>query len=253
VGFIHGVMNTDNVTISGETIDYGPCAFLDTYDPNAKFSSIDTQGRYAFSSQGPIGLWNLARFAETLITLVDDDEDEAIKKLTQVLESYADKFENQYSLMMQQKFCLSGNTINDEKIVKDFLNILQTDNIDYTLAFRALTTMVDTNFTHDELDKLVTDHDKYFTWKTTWKNRVLDESGNIGTQLEQMQLANPIYIPRNWYVEQALTSAAQNNDYTIFNEMLEVLKTPYTSHSTLNKYATTPHPSTSDYKTFCGT
>jgi len=220
VGFIHGVMNTDNMTISGETIDYGPCAFLDTYDPQAKFSSIDSQGRYAFANQGPIGLWNLARFAETLITLVDTDEDQAISKLTQVLESYAEKFAIEYSRVMHKKFCIVGDEENATYIVNEFLEILQTDKIDYTLAFRALSNMIENNFASDDLSKFVNSKEKYTHWKSQWKKHLYNESGTLKASLEDMQKSNPIYISRNWHVEQALNTASNDNDYKIFDELL---------------------------------
>ena len=253
VGFIHGVMNTDNMTVSGETIDYGPCAFLDAYDPQAKYSSIDTQGRYAFANQGPIGLWNLARFAETLITLIDKDEEKAIAQLTEMLETYASKFADKYSLMMHKKFGLIGNEPNDANIVNEFLEILQTDEVDYTIAFRALTDMVVNNFSDDGLSALITNSERYANWKVDWKNRLHDGSGELKASLELMQQANPIYIPRNWHVEQALNKAATDNDFSLFDDMLEVLKNPYTQQDAFEKYASTPYPSTSAYQTFCGT
>ena len=253
VGFIHGVMNTDNMTVSGETIDYGPCAFVDNYDPQAVFSSIDTQGRYAFSNQGPIGLWNLARFAETLITLIDEDEEKAIAQLTQVLESYAEKFANSYSTMMHKKLGISLNETSDLEVVDEFLEILHADKIDYTIAFRALTDMVENNFSDDGLSALITNFERYANWKVDWKNRLQADSGELKASLELMQQANPIYIPRNWHVEQALKKAATNNDFSLFDDMLEVLKNPYTQQDAFEKYASTPYPSTSAYQTFCGT
>ena len=253
VGFIHGVKNTDNVTISGETIDYGPCAFLDNYDPQAKFSSIDSQGRYAFSNQGPIGLWNLARFSETLITLIDSDEDKAIAQLTELLETYASKFADSYSAMMHKKFGILGNDPSDAQVVNEFLDILHADKVDYTLAFRELNSMVENNFTKDDLSKLISSSERYETWKIQWKYSLHDDAGELKANLEQMQCSNPIYIPRNWHVEEALNKAATENDFSLFNDMLDVLKNPYTQQDAFAKYASTPYPSTNDYQTFCGT
>ena len=251
VGFIHGVMNTDNVAISGETIDFGPCAFMDNFNPQAKYSSIDTGGRYAFANQASIGLWNLARFAETLIHLINEDEDTAIQLLTEELEKYSEKFSIVYSQSMLRKIGLSPS--QDGRVVNDFLDILHKNEIDYTLAFRALTEMLETSFDNDELTPLMKNSDSYQAWKTIWISLLEKENFSKQERLAAMQKANPIYIPRNWHVEQALTTAAIENDYTIFDEMLAVLKTPYTKHETLHKYATTPHPSTDAYQTFCGT
>ncbi len=251
VGFIHGVMNTDNMAISGETIDFGPCAFMDNFDPQAKYSSIDTGGRYAFANQASIGLWNLARFAETLIHLIDDDEETAISLLTEELEKYSEKFAIMYSQCMLKKIGLSS--MQDGRVANDFLDILHKNEIDFTLAFRALTKMFGTDFSDDDLKALCKNSEVYENWKTHWISLLEQDESPKQERLQAMQEANPIYIPRNWYVEEALKTAALEKDFTIFEEMLTVLKKPYTKNETLHKYATTPHPSTEDYQTFCGT
>ena len=190
VGFIHGVMNTDNMAISGETIDYGPCAFMDNFDPQAKFSSIDSGGRYAFANQASIGLWNLARFAETLIHLIADDEETAISLLTEELEKYSEKFAVVYSQSMLKKIGLSPK--QDGRVANDFLDILHKNEVDFTLAFSALTKMLETNFSEDDLKALINDEQTYDTWKTQWMSLLEKETSSKEERLKAMQESNPI-------------------------------------------------------------
>ena len=258
VGFIHGVMNTDNMTVSGETIDYGPCAFLDTYSPEAKFSSIDRRGRYAFGNQSAIGYWNLARFAETLVGLIHKDSDKSVELLTEVLQTYPEKMEQSLLRMHRQKLGLMEARTEDEDLIKEFLDILKQDDIDYTLAFRALTDDVHINSQESENDRdsfvrLIKSHERYSNWKRQWLNRIDQDYSGSMPRAKIMSQVNPIYIPRNWHVEQALITAADNNDYTLFDELYEVLQQPYTKQQGREKYANTPSPSTSAYKTYCGT
>ena len=253
VGFIHGVMNTDNMTVSGETIDYGPCAFLDTYDPDTKFSSIDTHGRYAFANQASIGYWNLARFAETLINLINPDENKSIELLTEAIDTYPDKFQISYLNVMRQKLGLFENGSKDPALINEFLNILHDDKIDYTLAFRYLSNAVSNEFQNDKLLELVNNKDRYEQWKTAWLERLNQQAADPIQRSKEMKAINPIFIPRNWYVEEALNTAADTGDFSLFNELHEVLKRPYTEQENFSKYATTPKPSSTNYKTYCGT
>jgi len=258
VGFIHGVMNTDNVTISGETIDFGPCAFLDTYNPQTKFSSIDRQGRYAFANQANISYWNMARFAEALISVVANDSEKAVELLTEVLQTYPVKLARALHEMQCKKFGFLETRKGDEDLINEFYELLQRDEVDYTLAFRALTERVMSDLPNDSLtateDNLFNKSGiSYKEWRAQWLQRMQTEETNKAKHAARMNKSNPIYIPRNWHVEQALTTAADKNDFTLFDELLLVLQQPYTHQAHLNKYASTPFPSTSAYKTYCGT
>lgn len=257
VGFIHGVMNTDNMTVSGETIDYGPCAFMDIYDPGTKFSSIDTLGRYAFANQVSIGYWNLARFAETLISLVDPDPDRSLKLLTEAVETYPDKFQISYLDVMRQKFGLLDSSPDDTLIINEFFDILQEEKLDYTLAFRYLNHAAK-NTKNNQLynEKPFADlenRERFENWKTIWLDRLNMDATDPLQRSAEMNQANPVFIPRNWHVEQALTSAADSGDFSLFNAMHEALKNPYKEQANYTIFASTPQPSSTDYKTFCGT
>lgn len=258
VGFIHGVMNTDNMTVSGETIDYGPCAFLDNYNPSAKFSSIDAHGRYAFANQASIGYWNLTRFAETLVSLVDSDTDKSLELLTQTLEAYPQTFQATLLEVMRQKLGLASSMQEtalqeDQRLVNEFLDILHQDEMDYTLAFRFLAQAVASDLHNDPLLDQVKNKERYQQWRSAWWAQLHKDEFDPVSSSAQMNRVNPIYIPRNWHVEQALTAAAESGDFSLFHEMHAVLKTPYTKQDNYTKYATTPVPSTTAYKTYCGT
>lgn len=229
IGFVHGVMNTDNMTISGETIDYGPCAFLDTYDPETVFSSIDRRGRYAYGNQPNIAQWNLARLAEALLPLVGDKVEEA----TDILHSFTDLYRTHWLAGMRDKL---GLREVDEPLIDDLMDLLK--GVDYTLFFRMLT---------DDPDKVP---DLFLggeikAWLAHWHQR---RSGNWQSIMAK---TNPIYIPRNHMVEAAL-SAAQSGDMAPFNEMLEVVKNPYQRQNGKDAYAN-PDPQSAPYVTFCGT
>ncbi|MFL2859172.1 MAG: protein adenylyltransferase SelO [Pontiellaceae bacterium] len=241
VGFIHGVMNTDNMVLSGETIDYGPCAFMDQYDPNTVFSSIDHGGRYAYGSQPKIAQWNLARLAETLLPLINEDIDKAIKLAEEVIHQFSDMYQNKWQKMMQSKLGLIKTEKVDIKLISDLLDWMQKSKADFTNTFSDLTSQKEVE------DKIYND-DEFQHWFNRWKKRI---NNNPDSQL-LMRENNPVFIPRNHNVENAL-SAAENGDINIFNNLLEVLRSPYKNNDLIKHYQAPPKPNERVYQTFCGT
>ena len=243
VGFIHGVMNTDNMTISGETIDYGPCAFMDYYDPKTVFSSIDKFGRYAFSNQPPITKWNLARFAECLIPLIDKDEDKAIKLATDLIDNFQNIYENKWVNMMRDKLGLFGEDKNDKKLINDLFNWMEKNKADYTNTFCNL---MDIN--SDEIYK----NNDFINWKNEWKKRSELNNSTKEKQIKLMKKNNPTVIPRNHKVEEALAEADKGS-LDKMKKLLAILKNPYDNQNNIQEYQT-PAPSNNEkYQTFCGT
>jgi uncharacterized protein YdiU (UPF0061 family) len=243
VGFIHGVMNTDNMAISGETIDYGPCAFMDQYDPKTVFSSIDKFGRYAFSNQPPITKWNLARFAECLIPLIDKDEDTAIKIATELIDNFQNIYEEKWLNMMRDKLGLFGEDKNDLALINKLLDWMKNNNADYTNTFCYLMGV--------EIDNEVYKNDDFKNWINEWKKRVkLNNSSD--KHLELMKKTNPIVIPRNQKVEEALADADKGNLETM-NKLLKVLSNPYTDQENIIEFQKPTPTGNEKYQTFCGT
>ena len=246
VGFIHGVMNTDNVAISGETIDYGPCAFMDTYDPRTVFSSIDYYGRYAFSNQPSIIKWNLEKFAEALIPLIDTDSNKSIEMAKEVLKDFDTKFKKGWFKMMRKKLGLKGEESKDENLIAELLSWMHQNKADYTNTFCHLM--------DDLIQKNKFFENKEFNyWKQQWKNRSKLYGNSPEKSLQIMHEANPLVIPRNHLVEEALNSATENNDLTKVKELLKILKDPYKNKSNIDHYQSTPIPGKERYKTYCGT
>ena len=243
IGFIHGVMNTDNMNISGETIDYGPCAFMDTYDPKTVFSSIDQMGRYAYCNQPLITKWNLSRFAECLIPLIDKDKDKAIEIATKVINSFEKKYESKWMNMMRQKLGLSGVFTEDKNIIIDLLTWMHQKKMDYTNTFCHLMNLkINENKDYEDTD--------FQSWEKRWKER-LKKNTNPKAYIELMRVANPLVIPRNHKVEEALNQADLGNIEPI-NKLLKILKIPYTETKDIIEYQI-PSFSNKKYKTFCGT
>ena len=244
VGFIHGVMNTDNMTISGETIDYGPCAFMDQYHPKTVFSSIDKFGRYAYSNQPPITKWNLARFAECLIPLIDKNEEAAIKIATDVIDTFQNIYEKKWLNMMRDKLGLFGEDKNDRKLIDDLLNWMEKHKIDYTNTFCHLMEIKIDDNTYKE--------EAFITWFEKWKKRSKLNNSSEEKQIELMKKNNPIVIPRNHKVEEALTEA-NNGNLEKMNKLNDILKNPYSNQEDIAEYQV-PAPMTDEkYQTFCGT
>ena len=243
VGFIHGVMNTDNMAISGETIDYGPCAFMDHYDPKTVFSSIDKFGRYAFSNQPPITKWNLARFAECLIPLIDKDEDTAIKLATDLIDNFQNIYEDKWLNMIRDKLGLFGEEKNDKKLINDLFNWMEKNKADYTNTFCNL---MDINA--DEIYK----NNDFINWKNEWKKRSELNNSTKEKQIKLMKKNNQTFIPRNNKVEEALAEADKGS-LDKMKKLLAILKKPYDNQNNIEEYQAPAPLSNEKYQTFCGT
>ena len=244
VGFIHGVMNTDNMTISGETIDYGPCAFMDTYDPKTVFSSIDQNGRYAYCNQPGITKWNLARFAECLIPFFEKNQKKAIQIATETINDFEKKYEEKWMNMMRNKLGLSGLDNKDKPLILDLLTWMHEKKADYTNTFCHLMNL-------DPKKEKIFEDSKFIVWKKRWKERLLKNDNNQIKSKELMKNNNPLVIPRNHKIEEAL-EAAELNDMEPINKILEILKNPYDKQSEIIDYQY-PSKSSEKYQTFCGT
>jgi uncharacterized protein YdiU (UPF0061 family) len=244
VGFIHGVMNTDNMTISGETIDYGPCAFMDAYDPKTVFSSIDQTGRYAYCNQPVITKWNLARFAECLVPLIDKDQKKAVQKATEIINSFEKKYEEKWMNMMRDKLGLFGLDDKDKFLILDLLTWMHEKKADYTNTFCHLMHL-------DPKKNNLFDDNDFMNWKKRWEERSIKNNNTTKKCLELMRNNNPLVIPRNHKVEEALEAAEKNNLKPI-NQLIEILQNPYKLQDNIHDYQI---PSNSDkkYQTFCGT
>ena len=244
VGFIHGVMNTDNMSISGETIDYGPCAFMDTYDPKTVFSSIDQMGRYAYFNQPVITKWNLSRFAECLIPLIDKNQEKAIELATEIINSFEKKYEEKWLNMMRDKLGLFGMDEKDKFLILDLLTWMHQKKIDYTNIFCHL---MNENIKED---KDYEDED-FKNWKKRWNERLKTNNNTPEKSLKLMRSANPIVIPRNHKVEEVL-EAAEKNNFKPITRLVEILKDPYSQQKNIINYQI-PSNSEKKYQTFCGT
>ena len=244
VGFIHGVMNTDNMSISGETIDYGPCAFMDTYDPKTVFSSIDHMGRYAYCNQPIITKWNLSRFAECLIPMINENQKKAIEMATEIINTFEKIYEEKWLEMMRKKLGLNGNHSTDKTLILDLLTWMHQKNVDYTNTFCHLM-----KFKVREEENF---QDKVFKdWKKRWDERLAINNSSNERSIALMRTVNPLVIPRNNKVEETLDLANKNNFKMLF-EFLEILKTPYVEQKNTYKYQI-PSENNKEYKTFCGT
>ena len=244
VGFIHGVMNTDNMSISGETIDYGPCAFMDIYDPQTVFSSIDKMGRYAYCNQPVITKWNLSRFAECLIPLIDKDQKKAIKLATEMIDTFEKKYEEKWLNMMRDKLGLFGIDNKDKFLILDLLTWMHQKKVDYTNTFCHLM-----NFEIKD-NQSFKDND-FQSWKTRWQERLKINNNSPEKHMNLMRSVNPLIIPRNHIVEEVLDEA-NNNDLKPLNKFLAILKKPYSEQKDILDYQV-PSSSNEKYQTFCGT
>ena len=243
-GFIHGVMNTDNMTISGETIDYGPCAFMNSYDPKTVFSSIDHNGRYSYQNQPAILIWNLAKFAETLIPLVDEDEEISIKKLTEILQLAMPSYQEYFYKEFGEKLGLETIDNKNIKLIENYIKILHSESIDFTLSFRHLSKIVDQSIGLE--DSVFSKSKDFLTWYKSWKKEI-----NVADIFQEMNLKNPCYIPRNHLIEDALENAI-NGDMKKINSIIKLLREPFTEKNGFEEYIL---PSSTDdpYVTYCGT
>ena len=241
VGFIHGVMNTDNSTISGETIDYGPCAFMDHYDANTVFSSIDTQGRYSFANQPSIIQWNLVRLAECLLPLIDKDEKRSIEIAQNLINTFSSLFKDKWLQMMKKKLGIKDQSEDDEELINNLINWMQQKKPDFTNTFCNL-------MNYDHADDEEFEDNEFNNWKRDWKKRVESKE-----YLDVMMSCNPTLIPRNYLVEEALSEAETDGKFDKFKELNEIISSPYQLKKVNIKYLETPSKTNIPYKTFCGT
>lgn len=247
VGFIHGVMNTDNVTISGETIDFGPCSMMGIYDPNTVYSAIDTQGRYAFGNQPNITFWNMTRLAECLLPLINQDEKEAIALLEPLLMTFSQQFEQAYFSMLAHKLGLPEITTCDHILITGLLEKMKNKKLDYTQLFTELTQSLDNaNIAIDLKDKLG-------DWYDIWRSHLAQAQIDIKISKTLMKKSNPIVIPRNHHVESVLKSCQETSDTKAVDDFLTVLRSPYDELTTTKNYQDTPSDDDRHYHTFCGT
>jgi protein adenylyltransferase len=252
VGFIHGVMNTDNTSVAAETIDYGPCAFLDAYHPETVFSSIDTFGRYAYGNQPTIAQWNLARLAETLLPLFADDENAAIAEATEALAAFAKHFDAAYLAGVRRKLGLIVPREGDGDLARDLLAHLAENRTDFTLAFRLLSEAVGSD-RDPSLNALFADAVAAAEWTGRWRKRLSEEEAGANARRTLMRTANPLFIPRNHLIEEAIAAAVSNGDFAPFETLVSVLSRPFDDQPGFERYAAPPRPDQVVRQTFCGT
>tara|TARA_B100000029_G_scaffold448120_1_gene470395 strand:- start:725 stop:2203 length:1479 start_codon:yes stop_codon:yes gene_type:complete len=246
VGFIHGVMNTDNMTISGETIDYGPCAFMDNYDPETVFSSIDHHGRYAYCNQPNITKWNLSRFAETLLPLIDENKDKAISIANELINSFNDLYEKKWLLMMRKKLGIFGEETKDKELIEDLLKWMKQNKVDYTNTFCSL------GKTDVKKNKHFQDSN-FINWYKRWESRLADNKKTKEESLILMKANNPLIIPRNHIVEESLEAVTNTGNLKPLNLLLNYIKKPYTNQPGISDLQIVPKLNGKKYITFCGT
>jgi len=253
VGFVHGVMNTDNTSIAGETIDYGPCAFLDAYDPKKVFSSIDRRGRYAFGQQPAIAQWNCTRLAEALLPLLADEEEAAVALATERLRGFTALFGEAYAAVMRVKLGLTQARHDDQQLAADLLERMAASGVDFTSFFRGLCGAAEDSANDEGLASSFDDPAAFHTWAETWRARLRCESATPQERASAMRLVNPAFIPRNHRIEEAIQAAVLRGDFQPFETLTRLLEHPYLEQPELAYLATPPLPSERVEATFCGT
>ncbi len=257
VGFVHGVMNTDNVALSGETIDYGPCAFMDAYHPASCFSSIDMWGRYAFHQQPGIGQWNLRRFAEALMPLLDDDTEAARTKALAALESYIPTFEARYHAGLRDKLGLATEREGDTDLAADLLKAMAEQGADHTLTFRRLSNLPADTRAAPHADaavrELFDDPSAFDAWAARWRARLAEETRSEAGRMAAMRAVNPAYVLRRHQVDWASQAAIRDDDHRPFETLLAVLAAPYDDHPGREDLARPPRHEERVERTYCGT
>lgn len=253
VGFIHGVMNTDNMSVAGETIDYGPCAFMDSYHPGTVFSSIDSVGRYAYANQPGIAQWNLVRLAETLLPLLADDQDAAVKQAQEAIDAFPAAFETAYAAGLARKLGVFASRPDDLPLAQDLLDRMAQNGVDFTLAFRRLCEAA----AHPDGDagvrSLFADPASFDEWAGRWRLRLAEDGHEPAERAAAMRAANPAFIPRNHRVEEAIAAAVNDGNFSPFETLLTVLSTPHRDQAEFARYADPPRPDEVVHQTFCGT
>ncbi len=252
VGFVHGVMNTDNSAVSGETIDYGPCAFLDEYDPDKKFSSIDRGGRYAFGSQPRMAQWNVARLAEALLPLLADEEDAAVRLATGAVESFVPAFEKAYGRVVRRKIGLATERRGDASLADDLFERLAAGEVDFTRFFRRLCASAVDSAGDGDTAALFMHPGSFHDWAITWRKRLAEEGVSPEVRVAEMRKANPAFTPRNHRIEQAIASAV-GSDFAPFERLVRVLARPFDDQLADAELAEPPEPHERVHATFCGT
>jgi uncharacterized protein YdiU (UPF0061 family) len=252
VGFIHGVMNTDNTSISGETIDYGPCAFMDQYNPATVFSSIDEFGRYAYANQPRIALWNLTRLAECLLPLFSDDQDKAVAEAQDLLGAFGEQFNDAYKAGLRKKLGLFSERDEDQLLAQALLDTMAAAGADFTLTFRRLSEAAGSG-DNGEVRALFEEPAAFDEWAVRWRERLAQEPQLSAERASAMRAVNPAFIPRNHRIEAVIQAAVWNDDYAPFDELLAVLARPYQDQSDFAAYADPPKPDERVCQTFCGT
>ncbi len=253
IGFIHGVMNTDNMSIAAETIDYGPCAFLDAYDPATVYSSIDTQGRYAFANQPQIAQWNLARLAETLLPLLGDSEEAQLAEANAAIRAFPGHFEMAYSRGLNAKLGLAQMRDGDLALAHDLLDRMAHNRADHTLTFRLLADAAADPAADDKVAALFADPSGFGEWALNWRQRLDAEGGDPAERRAAMRRVNPAFIPRNHLVEEAIAAAVRQDDFQPFERLIAVLARPFDDQPDAARYTLPPRPEQVVRATFCGT
>lgn len=254
IGFIHGVMNTDNMSVAGETIDYGPCAFMDSFDPKTVYSSIDQMGRYAYGNQPSIAQWNLARLAETLLPLIDSNQEAAVAAATEVLNRFPDIFSAHYIAGLRAKVGLSSAEESDGALITQLLGLMRASHADFTRTFRLLADASSGEAdASGALQSMFTDAAALQSWLTSWRARLAREGIDANEARARMRSVNPVYIPRNHLVEEAIRAGVDNGDFAPFEALVEVGSKPFNEQSGRDRYAMPPEPHEIVHETFCGT
>lgn len=254
VGFIHGVMNTDNMTVSGETIDFGPCAFMDHYDPRTVFSSIDRGGRYAFGNQPMIGQWNIARLAEAMLAILDEDQDKAVELANEAVTRFMERFQDHWKAVIRGKIGLGPQEHDeDQGLIRDLLVTLYEQKADYTLAFRRLADAAESGDADAALGERLEDPTALTPWLAAWRERLSQDATAPRDRATAMRRVNPAFIPRNHKVEEALVAAIEHGDFSLFEALNDVLARPYEDQPAFAAYGEPPKPGEEVTATFCGT
>ncbi|MGA7808822.1 protein adenylyltransferase SelO [Bradyrhizobium sp.] len=253
IGFIHGVMNTDNTSISGETIDYGPCAFMDDYDPSTVFSSIDEMGRYRYAHQPRIALWNLTRLAECLLPLLADDQDKAVAEAQDTLATFSDEFNGAYKEGLRKKLGLFSERDDDQLLAQALLDTMAKGHADFTLTFRRLSDAAGDTADDSNVRQLFAEPVAFDEWALRWRQRLAEEPQSAAERQIAMRAVNPAFIPRNHRVEAVIQAAMSNDDYAPFEELVAVLTKPFEDQPAFAAYADPPEPHERVCQTFCGT
>jgi protein adenylyltransferase len=253
VGFIHGVMNTDNTALSGETIDFGPCAFMDSYDPATTFSAIEELGRYAYGNQPTIAQWNLARFAETLLPLLDPNPGRAVELANEAISIFTSRFQEHWLAGMRNKLGLARNEEGDLELAQALLRAMHENAADFTLTFRRLCDAATDETADANVRALFANPAAYDSWASGWRSRLAAERLDPEARAQAMRTVNPAFVPRNHRVEQALDAAIEYGDFSPFADLLTVLSRPYEDQADLTDYANPPNADERVLRTFCGT